>query len=203
MRRPSRVRRRTRHAAALTWMALVALAIGATGFFPSGVGAQALRPNGPEVIDIQATTTLTFVPNTFTVAPGAAVEVVVTQLANFEHTFTLVNAVNATIPSSDTPAEMYAFIQSHGTLVNVSLGSTPGAKFYENFTAPTSPGAYEFLCEVHFPSMTGTMTDSASSPSSSSSGLSVLDYGLIGAVAGIVVIAGVLVAVRRRGRPKT
>lgn len=156
-------------------------------------------------VDISATPSLSFTPDSFTVAPGDSVHVVVTQLANFLHTFTLVDAVNQTIPSGDTPAEMYAFLHQHGVIANLSLGSTPGDEFYANFTAPLTTGTYEFLCEVHFPAMAGTMTDSTSSGGSSGgpASLSSQELAAVGVVVAVVVIVGAVLAVRRRRPPKT
>ncbi|HYA56903.1 MAG TPA: hypothetical protein VEH57_00320 [Thermoplasmata archaeon] len=172
-------------------------------------GGNATPPNdaasGPVVVTISATSAINFVPDSFSVAPGASVEIVVTQMADFEHTFTLSSVVNQTIPSTDTPSEVAAFFNAHPPLVNLSLGTTVGAKFFANFTAPAALGTYEFVCLVHFPSMTGVMAVSSSSGGSSpsSSGTpTTLEWVGIGAVVAVVVIVAVLLAVRRGKPPK-
>lgn len=155
---------------------------------------------GPADIDIEATPSLSFVPDAFSVAPGESVHLVVTQEADFDHTFTLASFVNYTIPETNTSAELAGFFNAHPPIVNISLGSTVGAEFFVNFTAPAVTGTYEFVCLIHFPTMTGVMTVSSSSPSSGSAGLSPTDWIVIGAVLGVVLIAGAAAfTLRRRG----
>lgn len=159
-------------------------------------------PASAVTVDITATSSISFVPSSFSVSPGESVTVVVTQAADFTHTFTLSSVVNYTIPSTDTPAELNQFFADHPPLVNLSLGSTAGAQFTATFTAPTTPGTYEYVCLVHFPAMTGVMTDSSSSsPSSSGSSLSTTEIVAIGAGVAVVVIAAVVVVLRRGHRP--
>lgn len=151
-------------------------------------------------VNITATTDISFVPDAFSVQPGESVHLIVTQAADFEHTFTLSSLANFTIPSSDTPSEVAAFFNAHAPLVNLSLGSTAGSQHPVTFTAPSTPGTYEFVCLVHFPQMTGVMTDSSGSPpSTGGGGLSEAEVIAIGAVVAAAVIAAVVVALRRRG----
>jgi plastocyanin len=151
-------------------------------------------------VNVSATTSLSVVPGSFTVQPGATVHLIVTQLADFEHTFTLSPAVNVTIPSSDTPSQVSAFFNAHPPLVNLTLGSTPGQEFFANFTAPTTLGSYEYVCLIHFPTMIGTMAVSSSTGSSSGTSPTTVELVALGGVVAIVVIVGVLVLVRRRSR---
>lgn len=185
---------------ALLLASLLPLGSGALG------SAQAASPfsSNPTVVMLQTTTSFSYEPSTFTVAPGASVEVIVTQMTSVGHTFTIVDAVNATIPSSDTTEEMLAYIQLHGTIANQSIPATLGSLTTINFTAPSVQGAYEFLCEIHFPVMVGQMLVSSSAPpaGSSSSGLTTTEWIAIGAVVAVVVVAGVVVGARRR-RPPT
>lgn len=184
----------------------VALLVMAVGFgwavaFPPG--ARAAQPAAPAdvFVNMSATTSFSFVPNSFTVLPGSHVQVDITQMANFEHTFTVSPLVNATIPSSDTPSELASFFNAHPPVVNVSLGSTPGIVIVVTFIAPATLGTYEFLCLIHFPTMTGVMTVASSLPSpSNSSGVSPLEIAGIGAVAAVAVIAGVAYGVTRARR---
>lgn len=158
----------------------------------------------PEFVNISATNSLSFVPDSFTVLPGAAVHLIVTQLADFDHTFTLSPAVNVTIPSSDSFAQLSAFFQAHPPIVNLSLGSTVGQRYFANFTAPTTLGTYEYVCLIHFPTMTGIMTVANGVPSpATSSSPTTLEIVGIGVAIGLVVIAVVLVAwsrARHQGR---
>jgi plastocyanin len=189
--------------AAILLVALVAFAPGAaaTPLFSTN-SAPSLAPSSV-TIDITATTGISFAPSSFTVSPGESVTVVVTQAANFDHTFTLSSVANFTIPSTDSPSQLAAFFNAHPPLVNLSLGSTAGSQHTATFTAPSTPGTYEFLCLIHFPQMTGVMTDSSSSASSGGGGggLSTNEIVAIGAGAGIVVVAAAVLAVRRSRRP--
>jgi plastocyanin len=159
---------------------------------PAPVRAAGPATSGPSFVNISATTAFSFTPDSFTVAPGASVHLIVTQLANFNHTFTLSSAVNVTIPASSSAAQLGAFFQAHPPLVNLSLGPTVEKQYSVEFTAPTVQGAYEYVCLIHFPSMVGTMTVS-SSPSTTGSGasLSPLELVGIGGAAAVLVIAGV------------
>jgi len=168
--------------------------------------ANALAPVGDRAaesvtVDIMATQDISFVPDSFTVLPGEAVTLVVTQGADFEHTFTLSSVANFTLPSSDTPSEVAAFFNAHAPIVNLSLGSTVGSQHTVTFTAPSTPGNYEFVCLVHFPQMTGEMIDSNSTAAGSSGGgVSTVEVVAIGAVVAAVVVAAVVFVVRRGRR---
>jgi plastocyanin len=184
---------------------VIALAAALVAIAPSGVGTTRAAPTSlsavVEFVNVSATSSLSFTPASFTVAPGATVHLAVTQLANFEHTFTLSPFRNFSIPSAYS-SNLTQFFEQHPPIVNLSLGSTPGAVFTTTFTAPAA-GTYEFVCLIHFPSMFGTMTSSAStspsSPSGGSSGSSMMT--LIFVTVGVVVAIGVaaaIVLVRRR-----
>jgi len=192
--------------AALLIVALLAIAPTtiALASVPATASASPATAPSSVVVNITATTDLSFAPDSFTVSPGESVLLVVTQGADFPHTFTLSSVANLTLPSSDTPSEVAAFFNAHPPLVNLSLGSTAGTKESAMFTAPTATGTYEFLCLIHFPTMVGVMTDSAGAPSASgSSGLTTLEVVAIGAVVAAVLIVAVLVLVRRRGKRPT
>lgn len=155
---------------------------------------------GPAFVNISATSSFSFTPASFSVQPGQSVHLIVTQLADFNHTFTLSSVANFTLPSTDTSAEVAEFFNSHPPLVNLSLGSTVGVQFPVTFTAPATPGTYEFVCLIHFPVMTGTMTDSSTPSSSSSSGPSTTELVAIGVGIAVIVILGVVLVARRRRR---
>jgi len=185
-------------------LAVAVLAAGLVVSLPVAAAAPALTVAATEFVNISATTSLSFVPDSFTVVPGASVHLLVTQMADFDHTFTLSSATNVTIPASDDAAQVAAFFNAHPAIVNISLGSTAGAQFPETFTAPAALGTYEFVCLIHFPTMTGVMTVASSLPSpGSSSSPTTLEVVGIGAGVGIVVIAAVVVVwsrARRRAR---
>lgn len=165
---------------------------------PSTVRADTATVASAEFVNVSATSSLSFAPDSFTVLPGASVHLVVTQLANFNHTFTLSPAANVTIPTSDSPGQVTAFFQAHPPIVNLSLGSVVGGRFFANFSAPTTLGTYEFICLIHFPAMFGSMTVASSLPGGSTgtspSSLEILG---IGVGLGIVLIGAVLVLFNR------
>ncbi|HYB78619.1 MAG TPA: plastocyanin/azurin family copper-binding protein [Thermoplasmata archaeon] len=202
------VRRRSRGIVALVGPILVlilaALAPGAVAVsvHPAASPTTFVDPAAESVtVNITATEDLSFVPDSFTVLPGEIVHLVVTQAADFEHTFTLASLANFTLPSSDTPSEVAAFFNAQAPIVNLSLGSTAGSQHTVTFTAPSTPGSYEFVCLVHFPEMTGEMIDSTSTPAGASGGgVSTVEVVAIGVAIAAVVIAAVVVIVRRGHR---
>lgn len=184
---------------ALVAVILASGTVAASGLSDRGGSAHVAPATASVTVNITATGDLSFVPSSFTVLPGETVHLIVTQAADFEHTFTLSSLANFTIPSTDSPSELAAFFNAHAPLVNLSLGSTAGTQHTANFTAPATMGTYEFVCLIHFPQMIGVMTDSSASPSTSGGGgLSVAEIVGIGAGVAVVVIAAVVLVVRRR-----
>jgi plastocyanin len=156
----------------------------------AAVGLSASPTN--DYVNVTATSSFSFVPSTFTVYPGANVHLRVIQAANFLHTFTLSSVANTTVPS-------VGWFSTHTPLVNISLGTVPKT-FFANFTAP-AVGRYEYVCEQHFPQMTGNMTSTTAQPPPGPMPfmLTGLDYALIGiGVVALLVVVGVLLGVRRR-----
>lgn len=181
--------------------ALVAILL-ATALLPA-LAAAVPRPAASDVLAVDATSALMFTPDALSVTPGQLVELEVTQLANFNHTFTLSSVANYTIPTTDTPAQLDAFFIAHPPLVNLSLGDVPGVTSFTNFTAP-SAGTYEFVCQIptHFQTgMHGVLTSGTPS-TSSSSGLSTTTLlAIVGIVVVVIVVIGVVLMMRRRPAP--
>ena len=124
-------------AALLLFLAGLALVCAVPGLTAAHVPTTSASPSaGVETIKVMATGALSFQPDQLTVSPGDPVELIVTQAAAFEHTFTLSSVANFTIPSGDSSAQLAAFFNAHPPIVNLSLGSRPGAEFFANFTAP-------------------------------------------------------------------
>lgn len=167
---------------------------GLMAVLPPAAAASTPRATEVEFVNISATSSLSFVPDTFTVLPGATVHLTVTQLADFDHTFTLSPAVNVTITS-------VSFFATHTPIVNLSLGSTPGEKYTATFVAPSALGTYEYICEIHFPTMTGVMSvANAMPPGGGSSFPTTTEWIGIGAAIGIIVVAVGVVAWSRARR---
>ncbi len=158
-------------------------------------------PPADEYINVTASSSLVFQPSTFPVVPGALVHLNVTQGSTFEHTFTLSSLANFTVPSTYSLSQLYAFLQAHPPLVNLSLGTVAGTVYQAMFTAPAT-GTYEYLCIEHYTAgMVGTMTSAppGSGTSPASSGVSPVEIA-VGAVVVVAVISAVAVALRRRRR---
>jgi plastocyanin len=179
-----------------------------------GGAAHGMRPlpaahpsSSVEFVNVSATSSFSFQPSQFYVTPGATVHIAVKQLANFAHTFTLSSVRNATIPTSDSPAQLYQYFQTNPPILNLSLPGTVGFVNASTFVAPAE-GFYEFVCTepTHFQSgMKGFMNSTNSLPSSSSSSVPLTTYLLIGIAVGVVVAIVAVVAVvrvrRRRATP--
>lgn len=143
----------------------------ATAGVPSSDSGFATAAGSTVFLYVNATEAISFVPDELSVEPGQSVHLVVTQLADFNHTFTLSPLANFTFPTSDSTADLDAFFAQHAPIVNLSLGSTMGAKFYANFTAPPV-GTYEFVCleNDHFSQgMHGELDSGVSTGASTSS----------------------------------
>lgn len=205
---PSRARppARPRPTGVILVVGLLLLTIG--GFALTSGAAAASGPSARSsasaaVVQVSATSTLSFVPATLSVTPGQSVELIVTQLANFNHTFVLSSVANFSFDPSATPSAIYAYFNAHPPLVNLSLGSVPGAKYYANFTAPVV-GSYEFVCEIptHFQGgMFGEMNSGTPSASSSSSVDGTTELIAVGVVLVVVGVIAVVLVLRRRRSP--
>jgi uncharacterized cupredoxin-like copper-binding protein len=95
---------------------------------------------------------LAFVPNALSASPAhypAVVDVLVTNLGSFGHTFTLAPQTNVSL----SPANFTTYFQQHPPLVSVNVPSGAGLTVWANFTV-TAPGVYQYICEIpgHFAS---------------------------------------------------
>jgi len=190
-------------ARAIALVGLLLIGAGLLGALPSPA-AVSVRASAAGTTDafVNVTTTeaVTFVPSSFTVPPGSTVHLIVTQAADFNHTFTLSPVTDFAFASTAGDSDLATFFAAHTPLVNLSLGHVPGSKHYVNFTAPAA-GSYEFVCleSGHFASgMHGTMDASAASSSSGSS----FPWALVAGVVGVVIVVAVVAVVLMRRKPK-
>ncbi|MCI4336700.1 MAG: cupredoxin domain-containing protein [Thermoplasmata archaeon] len=166
---------------------------------PTSVATSSGTP-GTVFLNVSTTNSFAFAPDTLTVQPGQSVHLVVTQLADFNHTFLLSPVANFTFPATDSSADLDAFFALHAPLVNLSLGSTAGVRAYANFTAPAI-GSYEFVCQLpdHFTSgMHGELYSGVAPPTSSAASQTLLYVGV--AVAIVVVLGAAAFVLSRRHR---
>ena len=191
-----------RSAPSLSIAGILLLAFGFAGAGPAGAGpASAIVAGSTVFLNVSTTESISFAPNVLSVQPGQSVHLIVTQLADFNHTFTLSPVANFTFPASDTTGDLDAFFATHVPLVNLSLGSTMGVKFYANFTAP-AVGSYEFVCleTDHFAQRMHGELDSGTSSGASASSPSYTLYLVVGVVAVVLIIIAAALLVRRRGK---
>ncbi|MFI5414073.1 MAG: hypothetical protein ACHQ16_00110 [Candidatus Lutacidiplasmatales archaeon] len=159
--------------------------------------------NGVDFLNVSVSDQLAFTTNIGEVQPGDSVHVVVTQLGTVPHTFTVSPTAGYTFPTTDSASDLQAYFSSHAPIVNVQIGSTTGAKYFANFTAPPV-GVYEYVCTQpgHFPSMSGLLgSGEAPGSLSTSNGPGAPVYIISGVIVGLVVLALVLgfVVGKRRG----
>jgi uncharacterized cupredoxin-like copper-binding protein len=94
--------------------------------------------------------TLSYLPNELAVSPStypASLNVSITNLGTFQHTFTVVAQPNVNL----TPQNYSAYFVAHPPAVNKSVPGTAGATVWANFSVPAK-GVYLYLCTVtgHF-----------------------------------------------------
>jgi plastocyanin len=158
---------------------------------------------------VTAVTGFAFTPDTIQQLPtGTNISVTFTDGDTIAHTFSILNRQGVVIPPSTDSGALEQLFTTYGALFSHNLTSQ-GAYFTGNFTAPASPGWYEFVClePGHFESgmygfiafgmnLPGNLT--VSSPDTNP-GLPV--FIIVGTIVGLVVIAIVLGFVygRRRG----
>jgi plastocyanin len=169
----------------------------------SGSSANLRTATTTDALAVTATETVLFVPDTLSVQPGDLVQLVVTQMADFDHTFVLSSVAGDTLNPALTNAQLVAYFHTHPPLVNLTLGSTPGTKFYANFTAPAA-GSYEYVCLIEGHLAQGMHGQLVSSTSGGSNGGNSSNTTLLIIGAGVVILVALVVAVvllRRRPKP--
>lgn len=100
-----------------------------------------------------------FSVSSFSADPGENLTIVLRNEDPIEHTFTLFMDVNLTdvpLGSGQLP-EMVQFNQTHGKVVDIFVPA--GQTVTANFTAPTTPGRYTFVCMIygHWITMNGVL----------------------------------------------
>jgi uncharacterized cupredoxin-like copper-binding protein len=153
MRRPPRSLRR-----AFPWL-LAGLLLATVGL-PS-VAAIASLPQAPlvgharpaastSIVDVNLTDAPAFSPQFLNVPAGSTVDLRLDNLGQFDHTFTLAKTPDVRLTPTASPAQVYRFFNTNGTLANVSLA--PGNQGWANltFNASAGPSSFEFASVVPY-----------------------------------------------------
>jgi len=119
---------------------------------PSVAGLSALRiaPEvgvarplaGSENATVNLTDAPSFSPQFLTFPAGTSVSLHLVNRGSYSHTFTLAKTPNARLSPTLSPAQVYAFFRTNGTLANVSLA--PGGEGWANLTFNESEGFDDF-----------------------------------------------------------
>lgn len=119
--------------------------------FQAGMSGRILVQGGPGLeLSENTTDSLSFVPNILDLTPSAypvTVDVLVTNLGNDGHTFTMSPLSNVTL----LPSNFTQFFQQHSPLTNAPIPSGAGNAAWANFTV-YGPGVYQYICTItgHF-----------------------------------------------------
>ncbi len=119
--------------------------------FQAGMSGTILIQGGPGIALSENTTdSLSFVPNILSVTPSTypvTVDVLVTNLGNDGHTFTVSPLSNVTL----LPSNFTQFFEQHSPLTNAPVPSGAGSTVWANFTVD-GPGVYQYICTItgHF-----------------------------------------------------
>lgn len=92
-----------------------------------------------------------FSPAFLAVPAGSSVSIYLDNIGNYTHTFTLSARSDVVLSTSLSPAQLYGFFQSNGSLANVSLA--PGAQGWANVTfnaSASGPASFEFVSVVPY-----------------------------------------------------
>ncbi|MGD0718191.1 MAG: multicopper oxidase domain-containing protein [Thermoplasmata archaeon] len=176
--------------------------------FQAGMSGTILVQGGPGIALSENTTDgLMFVPNILSVTPTTypvTVDVLVTNLGNDGHTFTISPLSNVTI----LPSNFTQFFQQHSPVANSQVPPGAGGTVWANFTID-APGVYQYICTItgHFANgMTGELyVGVAVPPTPPSPSTAIVQVGILigGAVLlGIGVAIVVLAAFTGRLPPK-
>ncbi len=117
--------------------------------FQAGMwGLLNVTPTGPGLELFENTTnaggTVAFVPNQLAASPTAypaVLDVNITNLGDFNHTFTVVAQPDVNL----TPSNFTTYFQSYPPLVNTSVPAVPGKQVWANFSVPKA-GVYQYFC---------------------------------------------------------
>jgi len=104
----------------------------------------------PVNLTVDSTDQPSFVPSVLAAPPGVPLHILVTNVGKFNHTFTLSQQANFTLPQNWTPSQVYQHFAANPPWANVTL--LPGKTGQVNITTPanSSGDRFEFLSVIPF-----------------------------------------------------
>lgn len=154
-------------------------------------------PAAAHTMGIHLDDTLVFTPNEIPVMPGESVSLQIENTGTEIHSFTLFLQVDADVPVTD----FAALTAYNNTNDKIEVWLNGGETDWANFTAPTDPGRYTYVCMVlgHAASgMVGELIVQGETPPPGDGLISPLFIGIIVAVVAIVVLVVVFFVLRSR-----
>ena len=148
-----------------------------------------------EVFVNMTTENLRFVPDRFTVAPGTIVHLRIVQKDSAPHTFTVGKERDRELPTTWNAQQIDSYFVDNN-LTDVAIPAVVDTVVWANFTAPTEPGRYEFVCRVpgHFQGgMFGFMivSEDAGAPPEPGPSIGLVPAIMIGTLGFVLVFAAV------------
>ncbi len=125
--------------------------VAALGRIPAMPEVGVARPLATNVsFGVNLTDTPSFQPRYLSAPASSSVSIRLANVGAFDHTFTLSAKPDATLAPTLSPAEVYSFFRTNGSLANVSLA--PGATGWANFTlnASDAGSSFEFVSVVPY-----------------------------------------------------
>ena len=114
----------------------------------------ASHPADPTV-RVNMTDAPAFLPRSVSVSAGASVTFLLTNLGNYNHSFTLLRQANVTLSPSWSPSQLDTYFAQNGSLANRTLTAGENASVEVNFTGRTSVGNFEFVSIVPYQFQSG------------------------------------------------
>ena len=154
-------------------------------------------------VTVAMTRLTTFTPTQIVAEPGQNVSLTIVNAGIMVHSFTLYSEANVTAPLSAF-RDMLDFNDTHAKIVDAWIPA--GETWVVNFTAPSTPGRYLYVCMVngHWTTMNGLLVVGGTGPAAGGWPLGLVPTIMVGTIALVLVLAaGYQVrAMRAVRRPK-
>ena len=147
--------------------------------------------------EIQLEDSLVFVPSLIAVEPGDSVSLILINVGQITHTFTLYVERDPSVPLGDNTA-FQAYNQAQTKIKDVTLG--PGEQTQIQLTAPSAAGTYIFVCTEPGHAVGGMHGVLSVGTPPGDGGISGLTVGIAIAVGLGVIVVVALFLLKKRGR---